>query len=105
MEQLLSGLTLDDGNESDAECPKCGLLYSADEENLWVCCDKCSSLVILSCTNSWLRDLSAWWDSRSYVPTARQCLGNNFFLYMAVSGAVMGLHFEQVVDLKLSAKL
>ena len=31
--------------------------------------------------------------------TARECLGNNFFLYMAVSGAVMGLHFEQVVDL------
>ena len=36
--ELLSGLALD-GNESDAECPKCGLLYSADKENLWVCCD------------------------------------------------------------------
>ena len=48
VEELLSGLALD-GNESDAECPKCGLLYSADEENLWVCCDRCSSWYDFKC--------------------------------------------------------
>ena len=47
--ELLSGLALD-GNESGAECPKCGLLYSADEENLWVCCDRCSSWYDFKCT-------------------------------------------------------
>ena len=32
LDRMLSGLTLD-GNESDnAVCPKCGLLYSANEE-------------------------------------------------------------------------
>ena len=40
VERMLSELTLD-GSES--ECLKCGLLYSADEENLWVYCDSCFS--------------------------------------------------------------
>ena len=49
VEELLSELAVD-GNESDAECPKCGLLYSADEENLWVCCDRCSLWYDFKCT-------------------------------------------------------
>ena len=49
LEKMLSGLALDE-TESDAECPKCGLLYSADLENLWVCCDRCSSWYDFKCT-------------------------------------------------------
>ena len=49
VEELLGELAVD-GNESDAECPKYGLLYSADEENLWVCCDRCSLWYDFKCT-------------------------------------------------------
>ena len=41
-EQLERLFELSLESDDDAVCPKCGLLYSADEDNLWVCCDKCS---------------------------------------------------------------
>ena len=50
LDRMLSGLTLDGNDSDDAVCPKCGLLYSADEENLWVYCDKCSSWYDFKCT-------------------------------------------------------
>ena len=37
----------DSGEESEAECPECGLVYgSAQDEEQWVQCDNCA----------------AWWD-------------------------------------------
>ena len=50
LERMLSALTLDEDESDDAVCPKCGLLYSAGEENLWVCCDKCFSWYDFKCT-------------------------------------------------------
>ena len=50
LERMFSGLALDGNELDDALCPKFGLLYSADEENLWVCCDKCSSQYDFKCT-------------------------------------------------------
>ena len=50
LERMLSGLALDGDESDDAVCPNCGLLYSAGEENLWVCCDKCFSWYDFKCT-------------------------------------------------------
>ena len=49
---MLDGLTLEesDVDSDDAVCPKCGLAYSVDEGNLWVCCDKCSKWYDFKCT-------------------------------------------------------
>ena len=37
-------------DEFDATCPKCGLLYSADN-GMWIACDDCQNWINLSCTN------------------------------------------------------
>ena len=52
VETMLDGLTLEesDVDSDDAVCPKCGLAYSVDEGNLWVCCDKCSKWYDFKCT-------------------------------------------------------
>lgn len=49
-EQLERLFELSLESDDDAVCPKCGLLYSADEDNLWVCCDKCSLWYDFKCT-------------------------------------------------------
>jgi len=39
-----------DGNESEAECPGCGLVYgSLDDSEKWVQCDGCGAWWELSC--------------------------------------------------------
>ena len=30
-------------DESEAECPKCGLVYGDGDNGLWICCDKCDT--------------------------------------------------------------
>ena len=37
-------LSTESEDESDAQCPKCGLLYGEDD-SMWVCCDGCSTCV------------------------------------------------------------
>ena len=55
----LQALAIDDNNsshdndsadESDAECPKCGLVYH-DDDSLWVCCDHCNTWYDSKCAN------------------------------------------------------
>ena len=43
----------DDSNDaSDAECPKCGLVYGdGDSDDLWICCDNCNTWYDLKCTS------------------------------------------------------
>ena len=36
-------------SESEAECPKCGLVYEEDD-SLWICCDECSAWFDLKCS-------------------------------------------------------
>ena len=36
-------------SESEAECPKCGLVYGEDD-SLWICCDECSMWFDLKCS-------------------------------------------------------
>lgn len=36
--------------ESDAICPKCGLVYSEGDGGTWVCCDSCSNWFDFKCT-------------------------------------------------------
>ena len=43
-------LSSDESDESDATCPKCRLLYSADN-GMWIACDGCQNWFNLSCTN------------------------------------------------------
>ena len=43
-------LSSDESDESDATCPMCGLLYSADN-GMWIACDGCQNWFNLSCTN------------------------------------------------------
>jgi hypothetical protein len=47
---LAIDLSSDESDESDATCPKCGLLYSADN-GIWIACDGCQNWFNLSCTN------------------------------------------------------
>ena len=46
----LIDLSSDESDESDATCPMCGLLYSADN-GMWIACDGCQNWFNLSCTN------------------------------------------------------
>ena len=39
-----------DTEESEAECPKCGLLYGETSEQ-WICCDGCDTWLDLQCAN------------------------------------------------------
>ena len=51
LEECLQGLTVDDeGEESEAECPKCGLVYGEDN-SVWIQCDSCGLWYDLKCTN------------------------------------------------------
>jgi len=34
--------------ESEAECPKCGLVYGNDEAT-WICCDRCNTWYDVEC--------------------------------------------------------
>ena len=43
-------LSSDESDESDATCPMCGLLYSADN-GMWIAYDGCQNWFNLSCTN------------------------------------------------------
>ena len=36
-------------SESEAECPKCGLVYGEDD-SLWIRCDECSAWFDLKCS-------------------------------------------------------
>ena len=39
------------GDEDDAECPICGLLYKDDESgDSWICCDKCNEWFSFKCS-------------------------------------------------------
>ena len=38
-------------DESDAVCPKCGVLYSTDRKNKWVGCDRCGAWYHVKCTH------------------------------------------------------
>ena len=52
-EQLQSLTTADSGSESEseAECPKCGLVYGCpDDDEMWVQCDNCGLWWDLTCT-------------------------------------------------------
>ena len=40
----------EESSDDDAVCPKCGLMYSADN-GVWICCDGCDSWYDLKCTN------------------------------------------------------
>ena len=42
-------LSTESEDESDAQCPKCGLLYGEDD-SMWVCFDVCSVWFDLDCT-------------------------------------------------------
>ena len=35
---------------SPMQCPKCGVLYSMDHTNKWVCCDRCNAWYHVKCT-------------------------------------------------------
>ena len=38
-------------SESDAQCPKCGLIFQEDGSNsVWVCCDGCQAWLDFNCT-------------------------------------------------------
>ena len=39
-----------DTEESEAECPKCGLIYGETEDE-WICCDLCDTWLDLKCAN------------------------------------------------------
>ena len=43
-------LSSNESDKSNAICPKCGLLYSADD-GMWITCDGCQNWFNLSCTN------------------------------------------------------
>ena len=49
VEEMLVELALSGDESDDVACPKCGLLYSTDKDNLWDCCDKCSSWYDFKC--------------------------------------------------------
>lgn len=56
--ELLSKMNLSDEesggsetDESDAVCPKCGVLYSTDRKNKWVGCDGCGAWYHVKCTH------------------------------------------------------
>ena len=39
------------GDEDDAECPGCGLLYKEDNSgDSWICCDKCNDWFCFKCS-------------------------------------------------------
>ena len=51
LEECLQGLAVDDeSEESEAECPKCGLVYGEDN-SVWIQCDSCGLWYDLKCTN------------------------------------------------------
>ena len=39
-----------DTEESEAECPKCGIIYGETPEK-WICCDGCNTWLDLKCAN------------------------------------------------------
>ena len=39
-----------DTEESEAECPKCGLIYGETEDK-WICCDLCDTWLDLKCAD------------------------------------------------------
>ena len=64
VEEMLAELALSGDESDDAACPKCGLLYSTDNDNLWVCCDKCELWYDFKCTK--LR-------SKKHIPATYVC--------------------------------
>lgn len=52
-------------SESSFVCPSCGQLYSEDEDELWICCDKCDQWYDLKCTGL---------KSKARVPKLFYCL-------------------------------
>ena len=38
------------GTESEAECPKCGIIYGDDDDATWIKCDKCGLWWDLKCS-------------------------------------------------------
>lgn len=61
VDEILSKLKLTDDDqgtenaqsesESDAVCPKCGVVYSTDRRGRWVCCDGCGVWYHVKCTS------------------------------------------------------
>ena len=52
MTELFSNLTIseDSGEESEAECPGCGLVYgSSDDDRKWVQCEQCEGWWDIAC--------------------------------------------------------
>ena len=51
VEDQLQGLSIEgESEESEAECPKCGLVYGEDT-SMWIQCDACNVWYNLECTN------------------------------------------------------
>ena len=48
-ENELAGMTASD-DDYEAVCPKCGVLFSAADNGVWVCCDECKNWYDFKCT-------------------------------------------------------
>ena len=44
----MSKICSDTEEESEAECPKCGIIYGETTEK-WICCDGCNTWLDLKC--------------------------------------------------------
>ena len=53
----LKSLTISSESESEAECPKCGLIYGEDEGMTWICCDRCNTWFDLECAGCYKKDI------------------------------------------------
>ena len=49
--QKMLDVHFDESEAEDTLCPKCGMIYGDDSNELWICCDGCNVWFNIQCTN------------------------------------------------------